>query len=312
MKKYISLLILFSSFIFQSCTAQSSSVTVKGIIKDFKGKTVYAKQINPFSYQSNSLLDSTKVDENGAFEFRLNVSLPILINFSKNNKQHPVHQVLQNAPENYYFGYCAMFYLQEPTMYLEEASTINLDWTVKNLSDSFSFKNLSYDYQNKFYNYYIDEGLGELLYDGSELKQMKKEEAWSLIDIFINKTLEKHNIEKNEQNDKFDNYLYTEIKLGAINVFITWYEKIYQDELELAFPSGNLPDSYTKAFSIYSDNEWNHQSVEFYKMTERFVTFNMNKSRKEFNTYYSPNKEKKTIAKKALQPTTFEKYTADF
>lgn len=311
MKKYIATVILLFSILFLACDNHPKPVTIRGTIKGLEGETVYVKQINPFSYNSNSLLDSSKVDKNGVFEFKIDTPLPILLNLSKENRQHPVNQVLRANPEYYYFGYCAMFYLPEPTLYLTEPSPIDLDWTVKSPLDSFTFKNLNYDYQGKFYNYYLKENLSEGLYDGGDFKKMEINEAWDVIEQATNEALEKYDIEGNEEQDNYNTYLYTEIKMGAINMFINWFEAVHKDELDLAFTSGEIPPLYTNAFTIYSNEEWNHQSVEFYKMTERFVTFNLNKSRHEFQMYYPPNEEKIAIVKKVLEKDLVDSYIAN-
>lgn len=311
MKNHIAAIILLSSILFFACDNHPNPVTVRGTIKGLEGEMVYGKQINPFSYNSNSLLDSSKVDENGMFEFTIDEPLPILLNLSKENRQHPVNQVLRANPEYYYFGYCAMFYLPEPTLYLTESSPIDLDWTVKSPLDSFTFKNLNYDYQNKFYNYYLNENLSEGLYEGGDFKKMEAQEAWDVIELAINETLEKYDVEGTEERDNYNAYLYTEIKMGAINMFISWFETIYEEELDVAFTSGEVPPLYTNAFTIYSNEKWNYQSVEFYKMTERFVTYNLNKSRREFQTYYPSNEEKIALAKKILPADLVDRYIAN-
>ncbi len=308
MKNHIVVLVLLFSILFFACDNQPNPVTIRGTIKGLEGEMVYAKQINPFIYNSNSLLDSSKIDKNGMFEFKIDEPLPILLNLSKGNWQHPVNQVLQDAPENYYFGYCAMFYLPEPTLYLSESSPIDLDWTVKGSLDSFAFKNLNYDHQDKFYKYYRQENLSEGLYEGGDFKKMEVQKAWNVIEQAIHETLEKYDVEGTEERDNYNAYLYTEIKMGAINMFINWFEAIYEEELNLAFTSEEVPPLYTSAFTIYSNEEWNYQSVEFYKMTERFVTYSLNKSRREFQTYYPYNEEKVALAKKILPADLVDMY----
>lgn len=313
MKKTCIIKMLLCSLIFLSCNKDSSAVMVRGVIKGYEGKTVYAKKINPFGYESNSLLDSSKVGNNGEFEFEINEPLPLLLNFSKYNNPHPVHKVLQDAPENYYFGYCALFYISEPTLYLTKSSIIDLEWTAEGNLDSFNFKNVNYDYHHKFYDYYLRENLSKGLYEEwGAFKKMEMQEAWEVIEEAINEVLKKYNIDEREQKDKINTYLLTEIKLGAMNMFINWLEEVHKNKLELAFASGEFPNLYSNIFSIYSNNKWNVQSVEFFKMTERFITYQMNKAHRKFQKYYPPNEEKIAITKKILPLELAERYIANF
>jgi len=308
----ISLLSLLSILLLFACSKQPSSMIVNGTIKGFEGKRLYAKQINPISYHSNCIIDSSKVNENGEFEFKITSHSPLLLNFSKNNKQHPVHLVLQEAPEKYYYGYCALFYAPEPTMYLTESTHIEIDWTVNDLLDSFAFNYPKSDNQQKFYNFYLNEDLSKGLFEEwGEFKKMEESEAWDLIEQTMNKTLKQYGIEENNSNDKFDHYLYTEIKLGALNMFMNWYDEVNKEALKLAFASNEISTLYTNAFTIYSNKEWNHQSVEYFKMTERFITFSLNKSNHDFQKYYPPNEEKIELTKNILPSSVADIYIAN-
>jgi hypothetical protein len=96
---------------------QKNTLSISGNIKGFEGKTLYLKKISAMSYYDDSVIDSFVVRDNGNFEFNLSESLPLLLNISKNGRQHPIHEILQNDPDKYYYGYCAMFFIPEPTLY---------------------------------------------------------------------------------------------------------------------------------------------------------------------------------------------------
>lgn len=312
MKKYYSLLSILVYIVLAACNNQANNIVIKGNIKNYEGKLLYAKQIDAISYHSNSLLDSAIVDENGAFEFELSQTTPMLLNLSKYNRQHPVHSVLQDDPETYYYGYCAMFYIPEPTLYLDEPARVELDWTVKNQLDSFSFQYTNVDAQKEFYQYYLKENLSEGLYEeGGNFKPMTIEKAWGIIEQVTNETLAKYKVQEQGKENSFQNYLHTEIKLGGINMLLNWLEHLHKDQLEEAFSSGVLPSLYTHAFELYTNGQWNSKSVEYYKMTERFLTFNLNKAYGKFEQYYPPNEEKLNMAKKVLSPLILDKYVAN-
>lgn len=309
MKKYYSLFPLLVYLVLTACSNQTTTISIKGKIKGYDGKMVYAKRIDAISYHNNSIVDSAIVDENGAFEFELNQQTPILLNLSKYNRQHPVHQVLQQDPERYYYGYCAMFYIPEPTLYLHESDTIELDWTVKNQLDSFTFNYPNTAAQITFYDYYFKENLSEGLYDeAGNFKQMKVEKAWETIELAMNETLAKYKVQEKGKDNSFTHYLHTEIKMGGINLFLNWFEHLYEQQLTQAFNTGELPNLYTNTFDIYTNSQWNIQSVEYYKMTERFLTFKLNKANGQFQQYYRPNEEKRSMAKKVLTTSIVDRY----
>lgn len=256
MKSSIRTIIPFLAVIAISCNNKSRSgqtdfITVNGNIKGFNGKTLYAKNINPISYQKNSILDSALVDNNGDFEFKIAKSLPLFLNFSKNGRQHPIYELLQKDPDKYYYGYCAMYYIPEPTLYLTDNSNIQLDWTVSERMDSYNFDLAATKNQVKFYNYYLKEDISKGLYeDDGSFKTIDSETAWSEVEAAMNEALIKYEVGENTLQNEFDNYLKTEIKLGAANMYANWYEYTFAEDLEKAFASGNIPELYAKAINM--------------------------------------------------------------
>jgi hypothetical protein len=306
--------ILFLLIVLASCqnnskTVEKSVLTISGNIKEFDGDILYIKKISAISYNDDSVIDSAFVEKNGDFEFIISESLPVLINISKNGRQHPIHEILRKDPDKYYYGYCAMFFVPEPTIYLTKGSNVQLDWTVSERLDKYKFGGNTITNQINFYNYYLNENISESLYqtDGN-FKKMNPITAWNGIENAINKIRKEYGLNDSNLNNEFNSYLNTEIYLGAINMFVNWYEHMFAEELLEAMEKGELPSQYENIFSIYENSKWNIQSVEYYKMTERFVTFNLNKFHKDFNKFYPTSKEKISIAKKVLRPTIADTY----
>lgn len=313
-----SIIILTLVIISTSCGYKSKSpaldkVVIKGNIQGTDSTFVYLKHINPFNYNNNSILDSSLVKTNGDFEFEIKKTLPLLINISKNGKQHPVNQVLRRDPHNYYYGYCAMFYTPEPTLLLTNKSIIQLDWKVGERFDSYTFDASIASDQEIFYNYYRQENIGDFLrYEDGNFTIMDPQIAWNSIEQTTNELVIKYGLNNTNLEDIFHNYLYTEIKLGAINEYLNWYEYLFSDELQKAFANNRIPDIYTNPFKLYANSHWNIQSVEYYKMTERFITYNMNKSLNKFRQYYPPSVSKISMARKVLKPKVADKYATNF
>lgn len=303
----------FLSFLLFSCQYQPKKITINGNIKEYTGEKVYVKQVDAFAYNNNTLLDSAIVNENGDFQFIIENASPLLLSLSKNNRQHPVHKVLQDHPEYYYYGYCAMFYIPEPTAFINESSIIGLDWSVKNQLDSFSFKCADSENFRKFYNYYRQERLGKDLYqENGKFKEMEMEAAWNIIEHAVNELMSKYGVLQNKSDIDNNSYLYTEINLGGANQFLNWLEHINEDKLDDAFKRDALPELYLRTFDRFANNDWNAQSVEFFKMTERYITFNLNKSYRKFQNYYPLDKEKMELVKKILPASVAERYVSNF
>jgi hypothetical protein len=309
--------ILLLSITLTSCqnklsALKNDTLTIRGNIKGFEGETVYLKKINAISYNDESVIDSCKVEANGNFEFKTSEPLPFLANISKNGRQHPIHEILQYDPDKYYYGYCAMFFVPEPTLYITKNATIEFDWTVAGNLDNYTFDAVTSTNQKDFYSYYLNVDISESLYQADgDFKKMDPVTAWKGIEKAIENTRKAYGLNDGNLNDDFNNYLNTEIYLGAANMYANWYEYIFNDELLEAFTSGEPPSQYVNIFSIFERSEWNMQSVEYYKMTERFVTFNLNKLNKNFKKFYPTSKEKISIAKKVLKPTIAEKYISN-
>lgn len=303
------LFIFLTSCTNESKSTQSDVTTIKGNIKGFKGGFLYLKHVNPIKYQSNSVLDSSLVESDGDFEFKITNSIPILINISKNARQHPIHEIFRNDPDKYYYGYCALFYIPEPTLYLTGSSNIELDWTVAERIDSYTIDKQTNKNQEKFYNYYLEENMSKALYeDDGDFKFMDTRTAWNGIEEAIYVMQQKYEINENNLDNEFNNYLNTEITLGAINMYVNWYEYTLSNELDKAFVSGKIPDLYSNAINTYMGSKWNKQSVEYYKLTERFITFNLNKSHKEFRKYYPYSASKISMARQKLKPGDADEY----
>ena len=305
---------LFFIIILSSCTDVSKNhnkelVTIAGKIKGFEGNSLYIKKINPINYNRNSVIDSTSVDSNGIFKFELSQSLPILLNISKYSREHPIHEIFRKYPDIYYYSYCAMFYVPEPTLYISENNKIEIDWTVADRIDSYIFDEETKINQDKFYDYYLNQNVGDTLYqDDGNFRIMDSNEAWNAIINGIKEIKKKHELDQNHDKSDFENYLNTEITLGAVNMYLNWYENIFSEQLNEDFIIGKIPEQYTNAINMYNNSNWNEESVEFYKMTERFITFCLNKSLKDFKVYYPSTDIKISMAENKLKPEVAKKY----
>lgn len=314
MKTSIKILALFLIVTSVFCCANLNRqeidlIIIKGNIKGTDSAMLYLKQINPISYNSTSILDSAEIKSNGDFIFEVNNSVPLLLNISKHESEHPVHEVLRKDPDKYYYSYCALFYIPEPTFYLTENRNIEIDWTVSELLDSFNFDPITKINQEVFYDFYLKEKLSEGLYqDDGHYKPMDSKTAWDEIQRAINVAQKNYGIDENNFENEFNSYLNTEIVMGAMNLYINWYESMNSDELIEAFESGEIPKLYENAIDMYKSATWNEQSVEYYKMTERYIVFNMNKLKKEFESYYPFSEGKLLMAKSLLRPAIAEKY----
>lgn len=289
--------------------SQQTTITVNGKISDFDGEKVYAKKVDLFKYKSDTVIDSAVVSVNGAFTFSIKESLPMVINFSTNAGQHPIHGILRESPELYFYGFCAMLYVPEPTLYISESGTLDLDWTVKEQLDSIIITQEDNNNYNTFHDYYLKEDVSNDLYlEDGNFKALEIEDAWTIIENNINETLKKCNASSESVEHSFENYMYSEIILGGINNFLNWFEFTHGDYLKTSFENNNLPPIYINAIKKYANNNWNRQSVEFYKMTERYVNYHLNKENKTFEGYYPISDAKIAVANDELEPSIAKQY----
>ena len=130
-------------------------------------------------------------------------------------------------------------------------------------------------------------------------KQMLKERDFDL------KSIEDNN---SSSNESFNNFLYSEIYLGHLNKFLSWYEKFYPENVELAINNPLSNSIYLEIFNEYNNHNWNSKSLEYYKFTERYVNHHMNIESKSFKNYYEPTEIKRNLADRVLEQENRERY----
>lgn len=314
MKRIFRVSLLFLLMAAVPCTSiisaqEIKTFTVTGTIQDFDGKMIYAKKVDAMGYMGNTVLDSAVVDSSGNFSLTLNASTPLILNFSKFEGTHPIHNILINDPDKYFFGYCAMFYVPEPTLYLTEAVDFKLDWKASQGMDTYTFDSLPTDNHKIFYLYYLQEDISDIFYnEEGDYKAMKPEDAWEIMEARRAQALSKFGIDEESLSDPFKSYMNTEIQLGLANFYLSWYENTQVDQLNNQFATGNAPSVYYDLIKLYNKGGWNTDSVEYFKMTERSVTFTMNLANKKFQKYYPVDETKLNVPMKILEYEVAEKY----
>jgi hypothetical protein len=310
MKKIIILLAL--TFIFISCKKDSSetkkAITISGKLISSESKIVYLKMIDNFNYLTNNyLIDSTTVSSEGKFEFRLDYLPSNLLTLSTNNYQPISYRVLTQMPDKYYFGGCALSFASEPTLYLAENDSVNIEWFDNKHLDSIIHKTDIAKNQNIMQKYYAN--IGENIAGNLDRENLLDyQTAWDNVLNDQKKDLKSIDIAKIDIVDSFENYIYSEITLFNLNMYLNWFEDAYPDKVKSAIINLNESDLYNKIFAKYSDHLWNPKSFDYYKFTERFVNYNMNIKNQSFKTYYKPSKEKRKVAEKVLKGKNKERY----
>ena len=109
-------------------------------------------------------------------------------------------------------------------------------------------------------------------------------------------------------NESFNNFIYSEIYLGHLNKFLSWYEEFYPENVELAINNPLSNSIYLEIFNEYNNHNWNSKSLEYYKFTERYVNHHMNIESKSFKNYYEPTEIKRNLADRVLERENRERY----
>ncbi len=303
MKKKIVLLILV--FFSISCRKQKleieKTITISGKLISNRTKIVYLKMIDNFNYLGdNYIVDSTMVSNEGEFKFKVNKSSSNLLSLSITNKEPFSYRVLREIPDKYYFGSCAKFFAAEPTFYVSANDSINIDWFNREGLDSVIHKTHLKKTQNLMYQYYSNahKSVAANLYEEDSIDY---ETAWNKVIKDQENKLKLIDTFKIRTTESFENYMYTEIVLNNMNIYLNWFENKYPNRVNSAILNSNNDNFYNQILTKYSNHLWNSKSFEYYKFTERFVNYHMNLKNQIFKTYYEPTKEKKQIAKKVLK-----------
>lgn len=308
------IILLASIFILISCKRQNSetkkTITISGKLISDKSKIVYLKMIDNFNYLTNNyLIDSTTISEDGKFEFKIEQLPSNLLSLSTNNYPPVSYRVLNEMPDKYYFGGCARSFASEPTLYLTENDSVNIEWFDKEHLDSIIHKTDLAKNQNIMQKYYanIQENVAGNL---DRENPLDYQTAWENVLIDQKKDLKSIDISKIDMVDSFENYIYSEITLFNLNMYLNWFEDIHPEKVNSAIINLDKSDFYSQIFAKYSDHLWNPKSFDYYKFTERYVNYHMNIKNKSFETYYKPSIEKREVAEKVLNGENKKKYLA--
>jgi len=284
---------------------------VSGVIHSADAKKVYLSKIDHFDYLNNKyVIDSSLISEDGNFEFSPHDLSSNLISITTENFQPFTLQILNKAPETYYFGNCEKFFTSNPTFYLEKNNNIHFEWfenynidSISNLSNS---KNV--ERQIKLRDFYLK----SKRIDASKLNFDQKigiSENWEQLLIEREFDIKAADLKQIDSVNSFDNYIYTELYLGSLNYFLTWIESNYPGEVKSALQHPEAKTVYSDIFSEYKLHNWNPKSFEYYKFTERYVNHFMNLQSKSFQHYYQPSREKRQQAEKVLDGDNRKRYS---
>jgi hypothetical protein len=303
-------LILFSVIIILSCDhkTEKSGTIISGRINQTESQTVYLNEINHFdNLNENYIIDSTSISENGEFIFKKHNLNSKLVSIATKDFKPFTYQIYSTAPQTYFFGNCEKFFTSIPTFYITNEESININWIETENIDSISSPDNSGALQVKLREFYLNSNkidASNLDYDSKvnikdNWKQMLKERDFDL------KSIEDNN---SSLNESFNNFIYSEIYLGHLNKFLSWYEEFYPENVELAINNPLSNSIYLEIFNEYNNHNWNSKSLEYYKFTERYVNHHMNIESKSFKNYYEPTEIKRNLADRVLERENRERY----
>jgi len=277
-----------------------SKITITGNSKELINNTIYLKEYNHFNYLNKSyILDSTMVDSLGDFQFSIKADSPELITISKYSLPPLSYQVFKETPNIYYYSFCANFFANEPCLYIDTKKNYSIThWDTKNQDSSIIFNN---ENQNLLRNYYRTIDYRGLVTDENRQPlNIAATEAWDIILEEKEKRIKDYNLKNTSPINSFENYLITEISLGAVNDFLIWTNLQENKDID--------PEFYNSILEIYNSEEWSKNSVEYYKLTERYITHQLNLAKDKNKNYYEPTNEKLEFAKKYAKANIKDKY----
>lgn len=296
---------------FLSCTNQDNrdGVIISGTLISPKSDMVYLNEVNHFDNLSeNYTIDSASVSENGKFMFKKHKLQSKLVTIATKNNKPITYQIYSTAPQTYFFGNCEKFFTSIPTFYITDEKTLNINWLHKSAGiDSISSPDSSAISQIKLREFY----LGLKRTNASRVDYDNKvdfKENWAQMLIEKDHDIENAALENIEEENSFDNYLYTEIYFEHLNTFLNWYEKNFPEKVKASIVNPELNSFYSNIFLEYDEHLWNSKSLEYYKFTERYVNHHMNLEAKTFEQFYKPSEKKRKLAKKVLEGNNKKRY----
>lgn len=284
-------LTIFCIILLISCyKSHEEEYTISGLIENKEKEIVYLKKYDHFNYlDTEYFLDSCAIDKNGFFKFNIKKGYPNLVTLTTHKYPPATYQVFSETPEQFYYSFCANFLAETPTFYIEKGKNyIIKHWDSNRNIESVVFNDSN---ANLLREYYKEIDFRKDL-RGKDRKPllMQKEKALNHILKIRDFYLKKYDLNKDFDKNSFENYFKTEITLGAITEFLQWFQNV---------PNRNIDDEFfSKLMAVYKEDSWHPSSVEYYKLTEHFISYKLNIKNKSLIIYYPPSDEKVLIAMK--------------
>lgn len=295
-------LILLFALSFLSCGSAETTTdyTIKGTSEEYIGDTVYVHKYDHFDYlNQDHILDSAVVDSEGNFELLFSYEPDKLVYVSRYKVPPPSYQVFRQTPEHYYYSMCANFFGMSPTIYLGNQREYRIShWDQKNNDSSIKFEDRNQGLLREYYR--TVDYRGELADENRTPLQLEPHVAWQIIEKERDQILKDFELNKDFPANSLEGYLKTEISLGAINDYLVWYG--LQEE------SADTPDFINRIIEQYNSSEWNSNSLEFFKLNERYITHQMNLQNGQEAKYYPSDEDKLTYAKQYARPDVRDQY----
>lgn len=309
MKNLLSLLLILITSLSCNNPNNQDGITISGKIISPKSEMVYLNEVNHFdNLNEHYTIDSTSVSENGEFVFKKHNLQSKLVTIATSKFKPYTYQIYSTAPQTYFFGNCEKFFTSIPTFYITNEDSLNINWVHKSEGiDSISSPDHSAMLQVKLREFY----LGSKKTNTSSVDYDNKvdfENNWRQMLMEKDYDIKNADLENIEDENSFDNYLYTEIYLGHLNRYLNWFEEHYPENVEASIKNPNSQKFYSNIFSNYNNHNWNSKSLEYYKFTERYVNHYMNIDSKSFEHYYKPSGKKRKIAEKLLDGKNRKRY----
>lgn len=299
-------LLILSALFLVGCAAKTktASVVIKGSHPALAGKTLYAKDCAPLHYLSNDyLLASCQVAEDGSFLLEVPTKRAAFITLSGDRRLTAHYQILRTYPESYVYSFLTNFFSKNPTLFVEPNRSYDLiAWNEQNEAESIQYQDRP---NNLLRSYYRDRNFLQTLIDEDTGKPLPlaPERAWQLITEERDTWLTASKASLSEQDQVFSQFMETEVSLGALNDFLLWYD--------LQTQADHDPEFYGQMMAMYQDQPWHPLSVEWYRLTERFLAYHLNQVTGQTLTYYPSSKQKAQIANMYLPEPVREAYLAN-
>lgn len=291
------LLSLFTILFFWSCSDKPSETIITGNSKTLAGETIYLKKYSHFDYLDEYMIDSTVVNPDGKFTFSLKIDDPELVTIAKTKRPPGSYMVLRDRPDLYYYSFCEKFFGFDPLFYVEQGTNYHIaEWDKE--EDVVTYDDNRHNLLRK---YYKNVDWKKDLRDPNRVPlQMDAKKAWELVSNQRDSIFAELDFAGELENKSYENYLRTEIELGAINKFLVWNKSQIENTL--------TADLLEQIMETYNSGNWNPNSMEIYKLTERYISYQMNKQEGKNLYYYEPGAEKIAMAEKYADPRIRKKY----